>query len=111
MNVMPREPIEVFAYRYPSSTQGMAAYFDGMVDQVTGDLYLSTVDGVRKVATNTYIVRVDGGIRVMTEQEVFERFVPVDTNEAYRMLGGRTWPTSEQLEVLQAMQTPEGARL
>lgn len=87
--------VEATPYLYPSSAEGLAKAFGGMVDKVNGDLYLQTVDGIRVCPTSRWIVRQFTDVHIMTEAEVFEAFLPVNASQAYDVLGGRAWPGSE----------------
>jgi hypothetical protein len=79
-------------YIYDSSRPKFAQRYGGLIDAVTGACWLSTVDGVRELKYNDWIIESEDGLRVMPREEVLAKFQPLDWDEAFNMLGSTNWP-------------------
>jgi hypothetical protein len=93
MKVQPRVQIsDANQYIYTHEPKKWAAGYGGIVDQTTGAVWLSTVEGVRELKYNDWVVKTGDELRIMSREEVLARFEPIDWDQAYEMLGGTDWP-------------------
>lgn len=95
---------DIIAYNfiYPSQGKAYVAKFGGVVDRINHDVYIQTTAGIQKLSINNWIIEIDGLVVIMTETDMFKMYIPVDdeADDAFRMLGGRRWPSDDSVAMM-----------